>query len=627
MFPDASNAKLPDARFYLSAIPGSDPSGAADSAAAIQAAINALPAEGGTVVLAQPGTYKITTTLTLKSNTSFSCAPGVTITMDGPNWVQNYQYQPLHSAIQNFNFLVPTIIDENISVSGCRFTQNFAAPFNVHFISFKNARNVRVSGNYFLATGAGDGVSFRGSDNVTTDNNYMYGAANTCWDHWEGSTNIKVVNNTCIDAHTVGSYITGTGSSFVGNGSISATTMTITSVGHGYLLVGHAIVGTGVAAGTVVTAIGTGTQANPVGTYTVSPSQTVGPIAITGAGTDQVSSGGMIRGNVFHIPVDGVAAIALNGKARPGSGATNIVVSDNYITGNGVAHNTAIVIEDPGLNNVIANNIIVNSGADAGAAIIEQTGNGGIPGKNIITGNVISGWNVGTPSVAAISTVGTGSLISNNSILGGTYPACIRLYGSNQIASNNVCDSGTAARVSIIAATTPIVIDLNPATATVDYSLSGTLPKFDASIDTQWMTSTSQLDVTNSNVLAAVPGLSIPVVTGKTYYCSGHLSVSSTIGGGIKMRFVNAAGMTNPTSMRMTAVTWDGTTLLSRLVGASISDLLTDVQLVATDIYLEGAIEVETGGILSLQASQRTIDAASTTSVLKHSTLQCHRKN
>ncbi|MEK7752212.1 MAG: hypothetical protein AAB654_09875, partial [Acidobacteriota bacterium] len=72
--------------------------------------------------------------------------------------------------------------------------------------------------------------------------------------------------------------ITGSISSFVGTGSIAATTLTITAVTSGTLSVGKVISGTNVTSGTYITAILTGTGG--VGTYTVSYSQTVASTTI-----------------------------------------------------------------------------------------------------------------------------------------------------------------------------------------------------------------------------------------------------------------------------------------------------------------------------------------------------------
>lgn len=65
---------------------------------------------------------------------------------------------------------------------------------------------------------------------------------------------------------------------FNGNGSISGTTLSIASVSTGSLYVGATISGTGVTAGTRITAFLTGTGG--AGTYTVTPSQTVATTVI-----------------------------------------------------------------------------------------------------------------------------------------------------------------------------------------------------------------------------------------------------------------------------------------------------------------------------------------------------------
>lgn len=69
------------------------------------------------------------------------------------------------------------------------------------------------------------------------------------------------------------------GASFSGTGSIAGTTMTIASVSAGVLAIGSIIAGSGVTAGTTVTAYVTGTGG--VGTYTVTPSQSVSSTTLT----------------------------------------------------------------------------------------------------------------------------------------------------------------------------------------------------------------------------------------------------------------------------------------------------------------------------------------------------------
>lgn len=67
-------------------------------------------------------------------------------------------------------------------------------------------------------------------------------------------------------------------------GAISTTTLTVSAVTSGTLKVGQVLSGSGVTAGTTITAFGTGTGGT--GTYTVSESQTAGSTTITAVGGD-----------------------------------------------------------------------------------------------------------------------------------------------------------------------------------------------------------------------------------------------------------------------------------------------------------------------------------------------------
>lgn len=61
--------------------------------------------------------------------------------------------------------------------------------------------------------------------------------------------------------------------------TISGTTMTVSEIDSGFIRVGQALTGTGVTAGTTITALDTGTGG--IGKYTVSASQTVAETTIT----------------------------------------------------------------------------------------------------------------------------------------------------------------------------------------------------------------------------------------------------------------------------------------------------------------------------------------------------------
>lgn len=85
-------------------------------------------------------------------------------------------------------------------------------------------------------------------------------------------------------------------------GSIATTTFTDTTHGTGRFTVGQALTGAGVAAGTYITALGTGTGSNNGGTYTVNISQTVTAQTITGTATANfIKHGGDVSPAVKHL--------------------------------------------------------------------------------------------------------------------------------------------------------------------------------------------------------------------------------------------------------------------------------------------------------------------------------------
>ncbi|NBT05149.1 MAG: hypothetical protein EBS94_17340, partial [Proteobacteria bacterium] len=128
-------------------------------------------------------------------------------------------------------------------------------------------------------------------------------------------------------------------------GTISTTTLTVTSVSSGTLAVGQVITGSGVTAGTVITALGTGT--GRTGTYTITPSQTVStPTLMNASATylsvSDVTSGTLAVGQVLsRNSVTDTSIIALGtGTGGTGTylldknqsvGSTSITASADYI--------------------------------------------------------------------------------------------------------------------------------------------------------------------------------------------------------------------------------------------------------------------------------------------------------
>ncbi len=104
------------------------------------------------------------------------------------------------------------------------------------------------------------------------------GAGMLSWDALIGS-------GTNLTFQPVSDSTTTTATTAALGGGISGTTFTDTTHGSGRFTVGMALTGTGVAAGTYITALGTGTGSNNGGTYTVNISQTVTSQTITGTAT------------------------------------------------------------------------------------------------------------------------------------------------------------------------------------------------------------------------------------------------------------------------------------------------------------------------------------------------------
>jgi hypothetical protein len=107
------------------------------------------------------------------------------------------------------------------------------------------------------------------------------------------SVNTAAIQNGAVTLPKINSSAKATAAEFnAGNltasvtASIIATTMTVTAVASGSLVVGMTLSGTGVTAGTTITALGTGTGGT--GTYTVSDSQTVSATTITGSTSDKL---------------------------------------------------------------------------------------------------------------------------------------------------------------------------------------------------------------------------------------------------------------------------------------------------------------------------------------------------
>ncbi len=122
-------------------------------------------------------------------------------------------------------------------------------------------------------------------------------------------------------------------SSAIFTGSISSTTLTVTSVQSGTIAVGQAIFGQGVAQNSVITALGTGSGG--VGTYTVSDSQTVLSTAINSVSSPAIVTGA-ISGTTLTVSAVTSGTLKI-GQTIEGSGVTDGTIITAFGSGSGGA--------------------------------------------------------------------------------------------------------------------------------------------------------------------------------------------------------------------------------------------------------------------------------------------------
>jgi hypothetical protein len=173
---------------------GATGDGATDDTAALQAAANAVPASGGTLLLrghnfaiagspvsSSYGTGYVG--VRLHSNTTVRCE-GATLTGIGSG-------AALMNLLVNADFQVNTTVsDHDIKVENC----GFSLPATTGTaIVFWFANHVSSIGNTFH--GGGDGDAVVGSVDVEETRNRGYGQGNATLDHWWGSSQLRILNN------------------------------------------------------------------------------------------------------------------------------------------------------------------------------------------------------------------------------------------------------------------------------------------------------------------------------------------------------------------------------------------------------------------------------------------------
>jgi hypothetical protein len=190
---------------------------------------------------------------------------------------------------------------------------------------------------------------------------------------------------------TAGSLLYRNGTDFVGTADITGTTLTITGVTSGQLAVNTYVSGTGITAGTYITALGTGTGGT--GTYTVSAAMsTANGVAVTGG--SNFTGTGSISGTTLTISVASAGILSVG----------------NVVTGTGVAQGTRITALGTGTGGV-------------GTYTVNQSQT---VGSTTISGTV--GWKILSPGTSGTQLISQGaganpiwSSVQNDTVVGNTF--------------------------------------------------------------------------------------------------------------------------------------------------------------------------------------------------------------
>ena len=267
---------------------------------------NGDPLTGGLLYTYAAGT---TTPLTTYSDSTGATANANPIVLDSAGRVSGEVWLTTGS---NYKFVLKTsagvTIWTNDNIAGVPASSITSLRLNGSTSGYVDLVTVPVAGANTITFPAATGT-------VLLDPNTAFTGTST----FETISATKDISGRTLNASgsiTVGSYLYGSGTgqfkipegttaqragSFTGIGSITGTTLALSSVATGAAYVGATITGTGVTAGTRITEFLTGTGG--AGTYTVSASQTVASTTIT----DQAISG-MMRYNSTLSTFEGYSA-------------------------------------------------------------------------------------------------------------------------------------------------------------------------------------------------------------------------------------------------------------------------------------------------------------------------------
>lgn len=250
-------------------------------------------------------------------------------------------------------------------------------------------------------------------------------------------------------------------------GTISTTTLTVSAVSNGALAVGQVISGSGVTAGTTITALGTGTGG--AGTYTINVSQTVGsPTAMTAASPGVAAY--LRGGSLATLGLAGLQAITSGTLSVVVDGYTHSAASVNLSSATSFSSaatllTTALSSPNPTVASYTASittNVMTVTVVGSGTIAVGQTVTGGTTAANtVITALGTGTGGTGTYIVSISQSVTSGSLTSVGTLPTVTYDT----IGGGFVVTSGV--TGAASTIAFATGTVAATLLLTSATGAV----------------------------------------------------------------------------------------------------------------------------------------------------------------
>lgn len=172
-----------------------------DDTAAIQAAYNAVPTSGGTVVW-PAGTYLISATIFIKPNTT-TLGYGAVVWPNTTIW-NNPSFTPAPDGFVpnkqcfcNANWNVSSLTDSNISIQRLVFNNGPATGSGARGVAiFHYVTTVKVTA--IRQNGGGGGPAFVACDDTLVEASSFFAVGYSAADHFSGAQNARVVNNLIV---------------------------------------------------------------------------------------------------------------------------------------------------------------------------------------------------------------------------------------------------------------------------------------------------------------------------------------------------------------------------------------------------------------------------------------------